>query len=218
MRARVEALSPRALTALAAAAVLLFAVVVWLLVVSPKRADASSAGAELAAAELLLSEAQAALLRPQARGTSVSDVLRLTKAMPSSDDQAGLVLELTRLAKTTGVTLKRITQEPLQTEPGKPATIPLSIVVSGRYPDVTRFLMRVRELVTVQGGKISARGRLLSVNSVSLDESDTGGFPQLDATIALDSYVYDGPIAPEAPPVPTEEEGTGGSSAAGSGS
>jgi Tfp pilus assembly protein PilO len=220
VRARVDSLSPRALYALAAVAVLVFTAAVWFLVVSPKRADAASATADLAAAEARLSDAQAALLRPRVSGTSTVDVLKLTKAMPSSRDQAGLVLELTRLARASGVTLEGITpQEPVAALVG-PASIPVSIVVNGRYHDVARFIKRTRMLVTVRGGKVTARGRLMSVRGVTLAESDTGSFPQLDATILLDSYVYDGPIAPpEAPVTETEEEiDSGGAAAAGSGS
>jgi len=220
VRAQVDSLSPRALYALAAVTVLVFTAAVWFLVVSPKRADAASATADLAAAEARLSDAQAALLRPRVSGTSTVDVLKLTKAMPSSRDQAGLVLELTRLARASGVTLEGITpQEPVAALVG-PASIPVSIVVNGRYHDVARFIKRTRMLVRVRGGKVTARGRLMSVRGVSLGESDTGSFPQLDATILLDSYVYDGPIAPpEAPVTETEDElDDGGAAAAGSGS
>jgi Tfp pilus assembly protein PilO len=220
VRARVEALSPRALAGLAAAAVLLFAAVAWFLVVSPKRADASSAGADLAAAELRLSEAQAALLTPRGATTSTSDVLRLTKAMPSSDDQAGLVLELTRLARASGLTLESITpQEPVEGA-GGPTTIPVAVVVNGRYHDIARFVKRTRLLVSVENGTVSARGRLLSVRSVSLVESDTEQYPELDATVELDAYVYDGPIVPaEIPQSETDEDepSTSGNAAAGSG-
>jgi Tfp pilus assembly protein PilO len=221
VRARVESLSPRALIALAAAAVLLFAVAAWFLVVSPKRADASAATADLAAAQSRFADAQAALARPSVSGTTVTDVLLLTKAMPSSDDQAGLILELTRLARVSGVTLKGITpQEPVAGLAG-PTSIPVSVVVNGRYHDVERFLMQTRRLVTVRKGEVDARGRLLSVRGVTLGESDTGEFPQLDAVVDLDAYVYDGPITPAETPEPEAEEeepDSSSSAAAGSGS
>lgn len=220
MRARVESLSPRALAALAAAAVLLFTAVVWFLVVSPKRADASSAATELVAAEKRLANAEAAVLGPRTAGASTTDILKLTKAMPSSEDQAGLVLELTRLARASGVTLEGIApQEPVAIA-GSPTTIPVSVVVNGRYHDVTRFVERVRLLVTVDGGRVAARGRLLAVKSVALVEADTEKYPQLDATVELDAYVYDGPVAPVEIPVPVTEEETSttsGSTAAGAG-
>lgn len=218
MRARVEALSPRALAALAAGAVLLFAAVAWFLVVSPKRADASSAGADLAAAQLRLEEAEAALVRPSVSGTAASDVLRLSKAMPTSADHAGLILEVTRLARQTGVTLEGMTPQTPVAGVGGPSAIPVSVTVNGRYRDIARFLQRARELVTVSAGRVSARGRLLSARSVMLTEAAVGGFPRLSATIELDAFVYDGPIVPEAPPEPaTEEDPSSGTAAVGSG-
>ena len=90
----------------------------WFLLVSPKQAEATAVADDVVAAELRLVEAQADSNRPQTAapvGTGVSDVLRLAKAMPSSADQPGLVLELDRLARSTGVKLGSITpREPVR--------------------------------------------------------------------------------------------------------
>ena len=217
MKARVESLSPRVLTAVAIAALLLYAAVAWFLVVSPKRADASAARVELQAAQNRLADAELALLQVGRAGAPVADVFRLAKAMPASTEQSGLVLELTRLAGAAGVTLESITLEPPVAGVGGPTLLPLSVRVRGRYAEITKFLMRTRTLVTVNDGEIAATGRLLSARSVALTESDTGDFPELDANIGFDAYVYDGPIAPvEEPAEETEEELSTGSSAAGS--
>jgi Tfp pilus assembly protein PilO len=218
VRARVESLSPRVLTILALCAVLLYAAVVWFLIVSPKRSDAAVARAELADAELRLSEAQAAASRSRPSGAPVADVFRLAKAMPSSADQPGLVFELSRLAKASGVTLHTITPQAPLTGVGGPTLIPLTVMVGGSYFEIARFLLRTRTLVTVRKGKIVATGRLFVVQSVTLVESETERFPKLNATIALNAYVYDGPIVPlELPGTESEEElSTGSSSAAGS--
>lgn len=217
MRARVESLSPRVLTGVAIAAVLLYAAVAWFLVVSPKRADASAARVELQVAQNRLAEAELALLQVGKVGAPVADVFRLAKAMPASTEQSGLVLELTRLARAAGVELESITLEPPVAGVGGPTMLPLSVTVSGRYPEITKFLMHTRTLVTVNDGEIVATGRLLSARSVALVESDTGNFPELDANIGFDAYVYDGPIAPvEEPAQESEEEPSTGSTAAGS--
>lgn len=219
MKARVESLSPRALVIIAAAAVLVYAAVIWLLLVSPKRAEAADARSAVAAAELRLAEAQAAANRPRGAGEPVADVFRLAKAMPASTDQPGLVLELSRLARGSGVTLRSISPETPVAGVGGPTMIPLTVSVSGSYAQISKFLLHTRSLVTVRDGRIHARGRLLTVESVSLVESVAHGFPKLDATVALNAYVYDGPIVPiEAPDTaePEEEPSTGGTSAAGS--
>ena len=214
MKSRLETLSPRALIALGIGAVLLYSLVVWFLVVAPKRSEATSLGADVAAAEVRLASAKVTANRPQRGGVTVADVFRLVKAMPASADQPGLVLELDRLARTSGVTLGSITpQEPAVGEGGA-TMIPVAVVVSGTYREITRFLTNARRLVTVRRGKLRATGRLFSVQSVELSESNTGGFPKLDGTITLYAYVYDGPIVPPSAPV-TSTDGTSGATAQG---
>jgi type IV pilus assembly PilO-like protein len=198
-------LTPRTIAVLAAGAVLVYAVAVWLVVVSPKRSEAASLGSEVAAAEIRLADAQAAANRPGAAGGPVSDVLRLAKAMPGSDDQPGLVLELSRLAEGNGVTLQSISSQTPVVAVGAPTTLPVVVTVGGSFKQVSRFLQRTRTLVTVRRGRLRATGRLFTVQSVELVESATEGFPMLDATVTLNAFVYDGPIA--AAEVPTQPEG-----------
>lgn len=218
MRARIALLSPRTLAIIGAAVVLVYAAALWFVLVSPKRAEAADAGSAVTEAELRLAEVQAAARRGPGAGEPVADVFRLAKAMPASTDQPGLILEISRLASRTGVTLRGITPQTPVAGVGAPTLIPLSVGISGSYAQITKFLLRTRSLVSVRDGKVHARGRLLSVRSVSLAESVAKGFPKLDATVVLDAYVYDGPILPaDAPAVaPAEQLSTSGSSALGS--
>jgi Tfp pilus assembly protein PilO len=204
--ARLQSLSTRGLLVVAGIAVLLYAVAVWFLFVSPKRSDASAAKAEVAAAEQRLAEAKAAGGRPRGGAAPVVDVFRLAKAMPSSAEQPGLVLEISRLAEQSGVKLRSLVPKEAVAGVGGPSLIPVTVTVGGSYKQITNFLARTRALVSVRNGKIYAQGRLLAVQSVSLAESATESFPALDATIELDAYVYDGPIVPPDVPEPAEEE------------
>lgn len=216
MSVRLQSLSTRGLFVVAGVVVLVYAAAVWFLFVSPKRSDAAAAKADLAAAEVRLAEAQASAITPREVTAPVADVFRLAKAMPSSAEQPGLVLEISRLAGRSGVTLRSITPKDAVAGVGGPSLIPVTVTVGGSYAEIRRFLQRMRALVTVRDGTIYARGRLLTVQSVSLIESATERFPSLDATIELDSYVYDGPIVPEdVPEPPTEEELPTGSDALG---
>ena len=217
MKARFASMSPRAQIAVAGVAVLVFAAVLWLLLVSPKRSAATDAEARLVDAELRLVDAQSAANRTRGSGSPVVDVFRLAKAMPASTDQPGLVLELTKLADRSGVTLRTITPDAPLSAVGGPTLIPVVVSVTGSFASITRFLRNTRELVRVRHGNIHAKGRLFTVESVSLVESVTHRFPKLDATVSLNAYVYDGPIVPpEAPTPATEEElSTSGTSAAG---
>jgi Tfp pilus assembly protein PilO len=204
--ARLQSLSTRGLLVVAGIAVLLYAAAVWFLFVSPKRSDASAAKAKVVAAELRLAEAQAAGSRPRGAAAPVVDVFRLAKAMPSSAEQPGLVLEISRLAEQSGVKLRSLVPKEPVAGVGGPSLIPVTVTVGGSYKQITRFLARTRALVSVRNRKIYARGRLLAVQSVSLTESATESFPALDATIEVDAYVYDGPIVPAEIPEPAEEE------------
>ena len=210
MKAQLQALSPRVQIALAAGVVLVYTLVVWFFVVAPKRGEATSLSAAMAAAELNLVQAQATANRPQRGGVTVADVFRLTKAMPASADQPGLVLELDQLARSSGVTLGSITPKEPEVAASGATMIEVSVVVSGSYGQITRFLASTRRLVTVRRGKLRTTGRLLTVQNIELSESNAGGFPLLDGTVTLAAYVYDGPIVPVAPPVvPTTDESSG---------
>jgi Tfp pilus assembly protein PilO len=217
VKARLVALSPRAQLAIAAAAVLVWTLALWFLLVAPKRSQAASLSEDVVAAELRLADAQLNARRPQAPvGTRASDVLRLAKAMPSSADQAGLVLELDRLARSTGVTLASITPGEAAVGAGGATTIPVVVIATGSYRQITRFLRRTRSLVRVHGGAVRATGRLLTMQGVELVESSSRKFPFLDATITLNAFVYDGPIVhatPPPPPTDSEETSTGATAA-----
>ncbi len=217
MRARVESLSSRTLTIAAIGAVVLYAAVVWLLLVSPKRGEAAEAGSAVAAAEVALAEARASSGRPGSTGGApVADVFRLAKAMPASADQSSLVLELSKLAERSGVTLRVIApQEPLSSV-GGPTRIPISVTVGGSYFKITRFVRSTQALVKMRRGKLKAKGRLFAVQSIELGESATEKFPLLDAIVVLHAFVYDGPIVPVEIPEATDEELEPSSSAAGS--
>ena len=208
MRQRLAALSPRATLALAALALLLYAAGAWFVLVSPKRAEVARLGDEVVAAQARLVAARAAASRPSPASARVpvAEVLQLVKAMPSSADQAGLVLELSALARRSGVTLRSISPGTATVGSGGATMIPVTVSLDGSYFQITRFLRLARGLVVVRGERVRATGRLLGVQSVELVESQTKGFPRLDATVVLNAYVYDGPLAPATPPSSSSSE------------
>lgn len=218
MKARGAALPGRAKVGLALAAVFLYALVVWLLLVGPKRAEVASLQDQLAAAELELAGSRAEAARPARAAVPVADVVRLAKAMPSSGDQTSLVLELTRVARRSNVTLGSIAPEAPDVDSAGATVVPVAVTVTGTYRQVTRFLRNTRSLVHFSGGKLRATGRLFNVQGIELAESSSAKFPLLDATITFDAYAYDGPIVPPAPPTPPsqDESSTSGATAAGS--
>ncbi len=217
MKARFTSLPARAQIGIAAGVVLVYALVVWFLLVSPKQAEATALADDVAVAELRLVEAQVAAARPtQVIGTSVSDLLRLAKAMPASSDQSSLVLELELLGRAAGIKVVSIVPSEPVAAVGSAQSIPVVVAAEGSYRQFARFLKRLRALVSVRGGAVHATGRLLTVQGVELSESKASGFPTLDGIITLNAFVYDGPIvAATPPPAPVTDETSTDSSAAG---
>lgn len=201
--------SRRALVAVAAVAAVVYLLAVWFLFVSPKRAEASRLQDEVVAAEARLAATRDGAGGQQAAKSRVSDLFRLAKAMPSSRDQASLLLELDLLARKANVTIASVSMQEPSALTGGSTAIPVAVTVSGTYREITRFVRQMRSLAGLRRGDPYATGRLLTVQSVDLTESKADGFPHLDAALLLNAHVYDGPIVPPAPATPPADSTSG---------
>ncbi len=133
---------------------------------------------------------------------------------PLSDHR--LLLELSRLARASGASLRSIAPGTPTTGAGGTTAIPVTVSLQGRFSQIARFLRATRGLVSTGGGRLRATGRLLVTRDLELAASQERGFPELDATIVLDAYVYDRPIAPQGGSgSASEEETLPGATAAG---
>jgi type IV pilus assembly protein PilO len=140
----------------------------------------------------------------------VADLFRLEKAMPNEVDMAGIVLELSRIAQDTGITFESITPQGATAGTGY-QVLPVTLVFDGNYFELSDFLYRLRSLVRVRSGHLSANGRLFVVDSISFSESEKA-FPRIQATLTVQAFVFgDTAIgtAPVAPPPPAPGAGTG---------
>jgi type IV pilus assembly protein PilO len=122
----------------------------------------------------------------------VADVYRLAKAMPSKTDMPDLVLELSQLARDTGIRFDSISpQQPLPI--GSYSVIPITVTFQGNFYNVADFLYRLRALVharaTNQGIQLDATGRLFAVDTLTFNEGELK-FPQIQATLVVDAFVY----------------------------
>ena len=220
MKARFADLPSRAQIAIAIGVVLIYATL-WFLLVAPKRSEAASVSEDVVAAQLELTTAQLEARRPtrRKRDSSVTDVLRLAKAMPSSADQAGLVLELDRLARSANVTLGSITPSEPVLGSGGTTTIPVVVTATGSYRQITRFLKHTRALCRRERWRSPRNGSALDDADRRARRVECQRIPvNPDATITLNAFVYDGPIIP-ATPTPTTtttEDASSGATAAGS--
>src|SRR5439155_16087122 len=86
---------------------------------------------------------------------------------------------------------------------GSYQVLPMSVTFNGNFYNLADFLYRLRSLVTVQAGRLDATGRLFAVDTLTFNESPLH-FPQIQATLVIDAFVYGtGVPAASVPVTPT---------------
>jgi type IV pilus assembly protein PilO len=195
-----QSLGPGALIGIIVGAVLVVGLAGWFLLIRPQGAkvtDLKTQAAEVQAKiDAYRQQVAAARAVPK---IEVADVYRLAKAMPDRADMPDLVLELSQLARDTGIRFDSITPQQI-TPIGSYMVLPISVTFQGNFYNVADFLYRLRSLVSVHAGRLDATGRLFSVDTLTFNES-TLKFPQIQATLVIDAFVY-GAGAPAPAPVP----------------
>jgi hypothetical protein len=208
-------LAQNKVTIAAAGAVLLLSVLVYLVVVGPKRSRAAELEEDISTARVELAQARIDGARPTdtPATTPVGDLKRLTKAMPNETDMPGVVLELARLAHEAGISFDSIT-------PSEPVAgtgyqkVPVSLVFQGNFYELSDFLFRLRNLVAVRDNRLRVEGRLFSVDGIDFAQG-TEQFPQIQATVNANAFVYGGAPAATTPPATPAPTDTSGPSAVG---
>ena len=161
---------------------LILAAAGWFLLVTPAfpRAELD---VEIAAIEDQINAARVAKLQADdLQPIRAADLFRLSKAMPSDIDISGVLLELSRIAKETGITFKSIV-------PGATASVtsfrvqPIELTFEGDFYSLSDFLYRVRGLVGVNSGRLNAKGRLFTIDKLAFTEGDDG-FLQVAAALS----------------------------------
>ena len=140
----------------------------------------------------------------------IADVYRLAKAMPSHTDMPDVLLELSQLARDSGIQFNSISPQP-EIALGNFSVMPISVAFDGTFYDLADLLYRLRSLVEVHAGTLDATGRLFSVDSLSFAQSPQQSFPHIEATLVIDAYVYgvsSAPVSLAPPPATTTETTT----------
>jgi hypothetical protein len=172
----------------------------YAVLVKPKRHDAATLAAQISNAQVQLDAAHAALsgAHGDLAPIRVADLFRLSRAMPDQTDLPDVLLQLSQIATETGITFRSIT-------PAEPVTtttyeqLPIDLVFEGRFYDLSDFLYRLRNLVGVHDGVLASEGRLFAVDSISFAEGDVT-FPEVQANLRVDAYIYGNGTEPETPP------------------
>jgi len=124
--------------------------------------------------------------------------------MPDKTDMPDVLLELSQLARDTGISFETIAPEPA-VGIGSYSVVPISVTFNGNFYDLADFLYRLRSLVTVNAGRLDATGRLFEVDTLTFNEGPAK-FPQIQASLVIDAFVY--AAAPAAPPTPAAPAAT----------
>ena len=202
---RVKSLPPGALIGIMVGAVLVFGLAGWFLLVRPQGAKVTSLKAQATEVKAKIDayHQQVAAVRAAPK-IEVADVYRLAKAMPDRLDMPDLLLELSQLARDTGIRFDSISPQAVAPI-GSYAVVPISVMFQGNFYNLADFLYRLRSLVrthsTNKGLQLDATGRLFSVDTLTFNES-TLKFPQIQATLVIDAFVY-GSGVPAQAPIPT---------------
>jgi hypothetical protein len=185
--------------AIAVVVLLLIALVGYFALVKPQKGKAASLSTQIADQDKQIVEARALLAKAKnAQKVRVADLFRLTKAMPDQPDEAGIILELTNVARDSGIAFESIAPQASTVLSGYQA-VPITVIFDGNFFQLTDFLFRLRNLVDVRRGALVADGRLFTVDSVQFDEGEQK-FPEVRATLTIDAYIYGTGATVSAPP------------------
>lgn len=170
---------------------LLLALVGWFGVIGPQRSKAASLAVEIASVEAEIQQNRL-LLRPKSKLIAVrlADVFRLSKAIPDEVDMPGILLELNRIAGQVGITFDSITPQGTVATTSY-QTVSVQVIFTGNYYELSDLLYRLRNLVEVHDGSLATTGRLFTVDSIHFVEGKEK-FPQLEATMVVNAFVYGG--------------------------
>jgi type IV pilus assembly protein PilO len=198
-------LPQQAMIAIVVGAALLFGVAAWFLLVHPQSGKVGNLKAQAADVQAKIDaynqQVAAARSRPK---IEVADVYRLAKAMPDKTDMPDVLLELSGLARDTGISFETIAPQPA-VGIGSYSVVPISVTFNGNFYDLADFLYRLRSLVTVNAGRLDATGRLFEVDTLTFNQGPAK-FPQIQANLVIDAFVY--AAAPAAPPTPVAPSAT----------
>lgn len=198
----------------------------WKLALAPKRAQAADLAKQVAGQQAQLAQSQRLVATykgaKRSYGANYATVVRLGKAAPSDDDTRSLVVQLDAAAKRSDTRFASIdvsggssgqttstggaaaaTTAPGAVNIGAYSVMPFSLAFTGDFESLENFLGRLQRFVTVKGGKVLVNGRLMRVESVTLQPGDKG-WPGLSAVITASSYIVGddagAAAAPSTPP------------------
>jgi len=215
--------------AIVAVAVLFaLAIVFWMTLLNPKRDEAKKLDAEVTQLKSSLAQHQAEVVDAEAARKEFPDeyqrLVVVGKAVPRDDELASLLVQLNHIADRTGGTFSNIKLTAGSGEGEAPpvapsgsagapvglAVMPYDVTFAGQFFQIADFIAGLDSLVKTKAGTVRVDGRLVTIDGFSLEASPETGFPALQASFALTTYLTPPgeTLAPESLETPGTEEAT----------
>jgi hypothetical protein len=167
----------------------------WLVLVSPERAKVGSLRSQIGTEQTALTSAQSALAsaRTAAAGyvSHVHQIGTVKVAVPTSPAEAAVIKTITHYAGTA-VDFKQLDVGTGGASAAGPATLGLTFDFDANYGNLQSFLANIDSLTSTNGDVLSAKGRLFTIESVSLVPGTKGG---TEATVVAEVYQQSAPAA-----------------------
>jgi hypothetical protein len=205
-------------TVLAALLVIVAAGAFWLLLLSPKRDQASELSQQVSVAKSTLTaekgRAEEGLAAKKKFRRDYQQLVLLGKAVPAESEMASLLVQLNALGRSASTPLiglkneagetssettstgapaeTTVVQEPplgSQVGPAGFRAMPLKLAYVGGYFPLVELMKNVSGMVTTKGGRVSANGRLVTINSFLLKPlNNATRFDVVSAELSATSY------------------------------
>jgi Tfp pilus assembly protein PilO len=221
-------------------AIVVLAVAFWMVLLSPKREEAAKLSDEVSQAQESLalhqSEVQQALVAQKNFPAEYQQLVVLGKAVPSDDETASLLVELTRLASRSRVKFQTlllssgggeseaavpapVEENASPTEvaasllplgatvgPAGLAVMPYQLEFKGTFSQMADFIEGLDALVKTRNAAVDVTGRLITISGFKLTPDQNTGYPRLEASFGVTTYVLPPEEAPTAGATPESPE------------
>lgn len=178
----------------------------FMLVVQPQRSKISSLNGQISSQQLELANLHTRSHNGKP-DLQAAELFQLSRAMPDTVDQAGIVLTLAQLAERAGVKLASIQPSTIVTLSDGAQAIPITVVVDGKWNSVSAFLADIRNQVRTKGKLFTVAGRLFDIDTIQVGNSQshagsstaTPSAALIQVQLGLNAFAYGIPPAPAAP-------------------
>ena len=188
-------------------AVLVVVGVGWFMLVSPQRSKVETLNVQIASLDAQLADAQHLLAAPNRRQTARTLAIA-KRALPDTPQMSNVLRQFGAAAARSRTELDSITPGVAIAAAGA-SPLPMTVVVKGRYFGIQQFARLLRQSADLKKGKLAAKGRLYTIDSISFagqapaqpGQASNGA---ITATLAMNAFTY----AASPPPVATTTTST----------